>query len=71
MAPLGAELWLWKEKLCCVLGISIYLQLAFIGVNGIFCIDLLLNWFLVSEEDFFFTLWFVFIIVSEEICQEL
>lgn len=33
------------------------------GVNGIFCIDLLLNRFLVSEEDFFPTLWFVFIII--------
>ena len=31
-----------RETLLC-LGISIYLQLAFMWVNGIFCIDLLLN----------------------------
>ena len=42
-----------EKKSRCVLGISIHNQLVFTGANGMFCIELLLNWSFVYKESIF------------------
>lgn len=61
LAPFEAEPELWKEKFYCVLGISIHIQLAFTGGNGIFCIELLLNWVFPKKALFHFMVVFIII----------
>lgn len=52
MAPPEQQRSSAKRNLLCTWGIH-RIQLAFTGANGFFCLDLLLNWFLVSEESIF------------------
>lgn len=49
----------WKALLC--IGISIHIQLAFTGGNGIFCVALLLNWWFPKKALFHFMVVFIII----------